>query len=93
MPWMNAPKRMARVKNFLSILSSLPGHIRLMFTSRQNIQLDTPIRLDIHAADDDIRDFVESQILSLGKLVHLINKEPDLHEFLVNQVVSQAKGM
>ncbi|KAJ7469684.1 hypothetical protein FB451DRAFT_1136338 [Mycena latifolia] len=82
----------------LEHLSMLRGaNTRLMFTSRPHVTLEeffpSLLGLEIHATEDDLRKYVDRQILKSSRLTKHVRTRPDLHEEIKLKITSNAHGM
>ncbi|KAJ6563634.1 hypothetical protein DFH09DRAFT_1364040 [Mycena vulgaris] len=80
----------------LRCLSSLGSTVNLMLTSRPNINPNHVLNLqtlEIRAAEDDIRLYVDSQILGSFRLSRHIQNRPSLREDIETTIVRRSDGM
>ncbi|KAF7345841.1 ANK-REP-REGION domain-containing protein [Mycena venus] len=81
----------------LGNLSKLGPPVRLMLTSRPHISVDHVIPnievLDVRAAEEDIRKYLEGQILRSSRLSKHINKSSNLRDSLEEKIVKRSDGM
>jgi hypothetical protein len=78
-------------------LQSLGDAVHLLVTSRHLPLIEGlflgKASLEIKALDDDIRAYIEDRILHAHRLkLHLRDNE-DLHEIILNKVVTSTRGM
>lgn len=81
----------------ISELHKLRPQLSLLVTSRDipNIQrqLQDAARLEIQANDEDIRNYIKERISSSDRLSMYVKKDSRLHEFIIDTVTKNAKGM
>ncbi|KAJ7144576.1 ankyrin repeat-containing domain protein [Mycena epipterygia] len=83
----------------LRCLFALPPTVNLMLTSRPHINFDHVIpntRLaiqEIRATEEDIRKYLDQQILNSSSLSKHIRKAADLHEAIEEKIVQSSDGM
>jgi hypothetical protein len=79
----------SRIK-LLKALRSLPGRVNLMVTSRNLASIEEQFpnarRLHIYASDNDVANYVQSQLVDYPSLVNL-------RDAITKKVVDNAKGM
>ncbi|KAJ7040492.1 hypothetical protein C8F04DRAFT_237798 [Mycena alexandri] len=78
----------------LQQLTAMASNVNLMITSRPNISLEPSSfrnleRLDIHAMEDDLRKYVDAQIVSSPRLRMHVMKEPGLQEEIHSKINTQ----
>ncbi|KAJ7021504.1 hypothetical protein C8F04DRAFT_266660 [Mycena alexandri] len=78
----------------LQQLAAMSSNVNLMITSRPNISLEPPSfcnleRLDVHAMDDDLRTYVDAQIVSSPRLRMHVMKQPGLQEEIHSKINTQ----
>ncbi|SJL14339.1 uncharacterized protein ARMOST_17795 [Armillaria ostoyae] len=80
----------------INTMRSLGDNIHLLVTSRYigtvTSLFEKDIRLDIQAADDDIKSYIKSR-LSCGRLSRHIKGQGDLHKAILTGVAEKARGM
>ncbi|KAJ6563653.1 ankyrin repeat-containing domain protein [Mycena vulgaris] len=80
-------------------LSSLGPTVNLMLTSRPHVQIDHVVgdadieTLNIRAAEDDIRQYLEAQIVKSSRLSKHIKNSPGLREEIERRIVGRSEGM
>lgn len=81
----------------LNELRSLADTVRLLVTSRDLPSISQYFRgtkrLDIHADDQDVRDYIESRIRQESELAALVEGHPTLQEEIVKGIIENARGM
>jgi hypothetical protein len=71
----------------------------LFLTSRENVQIEKQLadcrRLDIYAAESDIRLYIEDQIFDIHKFKYakVLDTNPELGKRIISTVVGKARGM
>ncbi|KAJ7021832.1 hypothetical protein C8F04DRAFT_1012929, partial [Mycena alexandri] len=78
----------------LQQLAAMGSNVNLMITSRPNISLEPSSfcnleRLDIHAMEDDLRKYVDAQIVSSPRLRMHVMKQPGLREDIHSKINTQ----
>jgi hypothetical protein len=80
----------------LSSVAAVPG-VQLMFTSRPHIDISHFIKevrtLEIRAAEDDIRQYLDAKILSSSRLSRHVEKRPALREEIETTITRRSDGM
>ena len=81
----------------LKDLRSLGVSVSLLVTSRDldsiTRDFDGEKRLDITASEQDLRRYIESQIIHKPRLASHVRKNPVLGEEIVKKIVEKVKGM
>lgn len=84
-------------KALISELQKLQPQLNLLVTSRDmpNVQrqLQDAARLEIQASDEDIRNYIDERIYSSDRLSLYVQKDSTLHDFMIDTVTKNAKGM
>ncbi|KAJ7021489.1 hypothetical protein C8F04DRAFT_905423, partial [Mycena alexandri] len=78
----------------LQKLAAMGSNVNLMITSRPNISLEPSSfrnleRLDIHAMEDDLRKYVDAQIVSSPRLRTHVMKQPGLQDEIHAKINTQ----
>jgi Cdc6-like AAA superfamily ATPase len=82
----------------LQQLAVMGSNVNLMITSRPNISLEPSTfpnleRLDIHAMEDDLRNYVDAQINSSPQLRMHVQSQPVLREEILQRIIDTVDGM
>ncbi|KAJ7321268.1 ankyrin repeat-containing domain protein [Mycena albidolilacea] len=81
----------------LRLLCKLGPAVRLMLTSRPHISIDHVISnietLDVRATEEDIRKYLDEQILKSSRLSRHVNKSSSLRESIEKNIVKCSDGM
>jgi ATP/maltotriose-dependent transcriptional regulator MalT len=82
---------------FLNVLKALPSNVQLLITSR-NIpdverRFEDLARLDILAADGDVRKYLESKIQQYPRLVSYTKKDASFKSGIIDKIVERTHGM
>jgi hypothetical protein len=82
--------------SFLAEVRKLPN-IYLLVTSRHistiEHALEKAVRVEVQAADGDVRKYLEGRIEKNGRLLGHVKADPTLQEAIINTIVEKAKGM
>ena len=82
---------------FLAEVRGLLPNIRLMATSRNIPSIENifkhDTRLEIHAQDQDVRKFIESQMEHRDDLVDLLEGHDDVRSSITSKVLKKTNGM
>jgi hypothetical protein len=86
-----------RRHKLLKYLAALGSNINLLLTSRPHITpemffLSTPT-LEIRATEEDIRQYLESQIQHSFRLSKHVQTRPELRQEIETQIISNVDGM
>ncbi|KAF7370630.1 Ankyrin repeat domain containing protein [Mycena sanguinolenta] len=80
----------------MSYLSRLGSNVNLLLTSRPHICVDNSIhmaQIEIYATAEDIRCYMDVQILASPRLSKHIQNYPDLRKQIEERIVSRSRGM
>jgi len=82
---------------FLHLMQSLPPGVRLLYTSRYLLDIETIIdsdaKIEIRATNEDLKLYLEENMQNGGRLQSHITKDPLLKDKIVETVIKKAQGM